>query len=340
MRLLRLRPGPRTLPGVLKELASLDAQLQRAMPLPKAFLEPAKRRSIAGTVIPVMNRMLALYQEMLQIEPGRKSEVEPARLRVLSLLCLFGDAEAPARLKDAEAAGSPSAQLAQLMVEWWKAFGDQDAQLKLAGQIKPIAAAHPDDPGVLYQIVTMIRQGASSVAAREPLEQIVLHDLRGEGARQVGEQIAAQMKLRGMEGKPLTIAGQTLDGDKPFSTDEWKGRVIVVYFWATWCEPCKRELPELQDLYNRQHGRGLEIVGVSNDSPGDLKSFLAANKEIIWPQLPKKGPPGFHDLALKFQIDACGIPARFVIDRKGILRSVDPYENLEQRVTSLLDEKP
>src|SRR3989442_9556138 len=185
----------------------------------------------------------------------------------------------------------------------------------------------------------MMRQGAAPRAAREPVEQIVLHDLRGEGARQVGQQIAAQIKQRAMEGKPLTIAGQTLD-DKPVSTDDWKGRVIVVYFWATWCEPCKRELPDLQKLYDRRHEHGLEIVGVNNDRGDDLKSFLGANKEISWPQLPKKGPPGFHDLALQYQIDISGIPARFVIDRKGILRSVVPYEDLEQRVSELLDEKP
>jgi thiol-disulfide isomerase/thioredoxin len=184
----------------------------------------------------------------------------------------------------------------------------------------------------------MIREGAASRAVKEQLEQVVLDDLKGEGPRQLSERIQADRARRKLEGKPITIAGETLDG-KPFSTEAWKGRVVVVDFWGTWCEPCKRELPALKAVYDRHHDRGLEVVGVPSDRKGELTAFLNAHKDVVWPQLPMKGPPGFHKLAKDYELEVSGIPARFVIDREGVLRSVDARDNLEELVAKLIEEK-
>lgn len=56
---------------------------------------------------------------------------------------------------------------------------------------------------------------------------------------------------------------------------DFAGKVLIVDFWASWCEPCKEELPELEHLYSKLHDRGLEIVGVSvDDERGDMERFL------------------------------------------------------------------
>jgi len=75
-----------------------------------------------------------------------------------------------------------------------------------------------------------------------------------------------------LTGEPVKVSGKTVDG-KPFDISEYKGKVVIVDFWATWCGPCLAELPNLKKIYQKYHDRGLEIVGVistmtANSWPG------------------------------------------------------------------------
>jgi thiol-disulfide isomerase/thioredoxin len=65
---------------------------------------------------------------------------------------------------------------------------------------------------------------------------------------------------------PLTEPG--LDG-KPVSLADFKGKVVLVDFWATWCDPCKEEIPMLGKMYRARKGKGFAIIGVSMDEEGD-----------------------------------------------------------------------
>ena len=68
------------------------------------------------------------------------------------------------------------------------------------------------------------------------------------------------------------------------SLTEWKGRPLVVNFWATWCEPCRREIPLLQALRHEQSANGLEIVGIAVDSRESVQKY-ATEHEIDYPLL-------------------------------------------------------
>ena len=54
-----------------------------------------------------------------------------------------------------------------------------------------------------------------------------------------------------------------------------KGKVVLVNFWATWCEPCRKEMPELSKMYNRLKAKGLELITISADEPEDEKAAIA-----------------------------------------------------------------
>ena len=136
--------------------------------------------------------------------------------------------------------------------------------------------------------------------------------------------------------KPLVIEATAVDGSK-FSSAAWKGKVILVDFWATWCPPCRAELPEIQKAYTEYHGKGLEIVGVSSDRDvDDLKGFLSQNPAMPWPQLFEPSKPGWHPLADQYGIER--LPTMFLIDRKGVVRSVTAHEDYKSMIPKLLAE--
>ena len=67
----------------------------------------------------------------------------------------------------------------------------------------------------------------------------------------------------------------TVDGNF-LSLSEYRGKVVLIDFWATWCPPCREEVPGFVDLYNRYHAKGLEIIGVSLDDggPAVVREFM------------------------------------------------------------------
>ncbi len=130
-----------------------------------------------------------------------------------------------------------------------------------------------------------------------------------------------------------------LDG-QAFDLSALRGKVVVVNFWATWCPPCRKEMPALDAFYRRYHGQGLEMIGLSADRPHDRSDVLKVMQSFSYPaamlddaKVNDFGPP-----------DA--LPITFVVDRSGVMRAkLTPDQtpvtekSLSDAVLTLLPEK-
>ncbi len=118
----------------------------------------------------------------------------------------------------------------------------------------------------------------------------------------------------------------------------YKGKVVVLNFWATWCGPCNLETPWLVELREQYHKQGFEIIGVSVDSldeydPAEVSAFIKAHK-VSYPIV----------MATREMVNAfgpvTGLPTTLVIDRRGVIRyrhrGLISFDDLRQNVVKLL----
>ena len=109
---------------------------------------------------------------------------------------------------------------------------------------------------------------------------------------------AADFTLRDLDGKSWTLK-------------RLRGKVVVVNFWATWCPPCRKEIPDLEALYEKFRDQGLVVLAISDEKADKVKPFVA-EKKMTYPVLLDSGV--VHKM---FRVE--GIPKNFVFDREGKL---------------------
>ena len=137
----------------------------------------------------------------------------------------------------------------------------------------------------------------------------------------------------GLPAKPFI--GKTISGDE-VSLDKYKGKVLLLDFWATWCPPCLAEMPNIIKCYGEFKDRGFEIIGFAeNDNNETLKNYLRTNS-IQWP-IVSKDNDHYEEVVRVYAIK--NIPASFLIDKTGNLRHVNlTGDNLRNAIDQLIKE--
>jgi thiol-disulfide isomerase/thioredoxin len=123
------------------------------------------------------------------------------------------------------------------------------------------------------------------------------------------------------------------------SIESLKGKVVVLDLWATWCAPCLMEIPEYAELWRKNQGRGVEIVGVACESdPQDVRDLALAQR------IPYRVLMG--DDRISENYGASGLPTTYVIDKHGLIRkrlvgmTAGKFKTLQQTVDELLAAQP
>lgn len=161
----------------------------------------------------------------------------------------------------------------------------------------------------------------------------------------VRELAAEKLKVAELLKVPLEIKFTAADG-REVDLAAWRGKVVLVDFWATWCGPCREEIPNVVAVYEKYHAQGFEIVGISFEQAPDgtiparrqrtADQMLAFTKEnrMPWPQY-YDGTYWENPYGKKFGIR--GIPPMFLLDREGKVVSTNARgAKLESEVKRLL----
>lgn len=148
----------------------------------------------------------------------------------------------------------------------------------------------------------------------------------------VQEVQAKEDRMANLKTKPVDLKFTAVDG-QAVDLAQLRGKVVLVDFWATWCPPCREEVPNVVATYKKYHDQGFEIVGISLDK--DKDALLAFTKEqgMVWPQY-FDGQGWQNKISTGFEINS--IPAMWLIDKKGMLVTTDGREDLAGQVEKLL----
>jgi peroxiredoxin len=152
-----------------------------------------------------------------------------------------------------------------------------------------------------FELATLVRYEHVEASLDDAQFAAAMHELEAQDKKREHPQFT----LKDLTGRTWTFS-------------DLRGKVVLVNFWATWCSPCRKEMPDLETLYQRFQAQGLVILAISNEDSAKVEPFIRERK-ITFPVL--LDPYGkVNDLLI-----VSGIPKSFVYDREGrlVAQSID-----------------
>lgn len=129
----------------------------------------------------------------------------------------------------------------------------------------------------------------------------------------------------------------TLDSiDGELSLYDFHGQVVMINFWASWCGPCRMEMPDVKAMYEKYRDQGFVVIGVNIGETADTVASFAEQFELAFPMMLDA------QAQVARQFGAYSIPTSYFLDRQGVIRDARagalPASFIEQVITPLLDE--
>jgi thiol-disulfide isomerase/thioredoxin len=212
---------------------------------------------------------------------------------------------------------------------------------KTGDELIKVATEHinnfPDSPrnnAVSQMLLIVLTRGMDEEKSIEELRKLSQDGdvpILVEAANARIEQLEMLLELKA---EPIELKFTAVDG-RDFDIEEYRGKVVLIDFWATWCGPCIAGMPELIDLHKKHHEAGLEIVGISFDRDKEALEKFVAENEMPWVQY-FDGKTWDNDYGRKYGIRA--IPTMWLVGRDGKVVDFSARMGLAEKVEKLLSE--
>ena len=242
------------------------------------------------------------------------------------------------RRKAPEAMRAAAEKILKLDPERKTAAATRAISLLLQVKVQGMLRATPDEQKLVYTEVAQLLNGAKQLSRNElslafataqALEMSQNKELASEAYMQFGAVFAKQMdetlasygkKMEGaarriqLPGNEMVIKGTTHDG-KPFDWAAYRGKVVLVDFWATWCGPCIQELPNVKAMYEKYNKKGFDVVGISLDNNREKLDTFLKNEQIPWVTLFQE--PGGWENEIANYYGVMAIPTVILVNKEG-----------------------